>query len=120
MSGLRIRIRRVYDPPAAGDGLRVLVDRLWPRGLTKAQARLDLWAKALAPTTALRKWFGHDPARFEDFQTRYVAELQDQQAAITSLLHAAEGRPITLLYAARDPVCNHAVVLMRVLQASAP
>ncbi len=108
-----VRIKRAYAEPAPGDGYRVLVDRLWPRGVKKEALRLDLWAKELAPSPALRKWFGHDPARFRDFARRYHAELRHDPAR--SLLadvsrRAAQGT-VTLVYGARDEEHNGAVVL---------
>ena len=108
---MSIRIKRVYDDPGDEDGLRVLVDRLWPRGLKKADARIDLWAKDLAPTAPLRKWFGHEASRFGVFRSRYLDELDARRDAARELRAQAAGGTITLLYAARDRSCNHAVVL---------
>ena len=108
---MRIQIKRVYDDPADNDGLRVLVDRLWPRGLKKADARIDLWAKDLAPTAPLRKWFKHDASRFEEFRSRYLAELEARRDIARELREQAAGGTITLVFAARDRACNHAVVL---------
>jgi len=108
---ISIRIKRVYDDPGDDDGLRVLVDRLWPRGLKKADARIDLWAKNLAPTSPLRKWFGHDASRFGEFRSRYLDELEARRDDVRELREQAAGGPITLLFAARDRACNHAVVL---------
>lgn len=108
---MRIRIKRIYDPIAENDGFRVLVDRLWPRGVKKADARLDLWAKDLAPSPELRKWFAHEQSKFPVFQRRYRAELDANQAAIRELTQKAGERPITLLFAARNLHCNHTVVL---------
>lgn len=109
-----LRCRRVYDGPEAGDGARVLVDRLWPRGLRREAAALDAWEKGVAPSTELRRWFGHDPSRFEEFSARYRAELDASEAAAEfserSRALLARG-PVTLLYAARDERCNHALVL---------
>ena len=110
-----IRVKRIYDPPSEDDGFRVLVDRLWPRGLKKEDARIDLWAKEIAPTTELRKWFGHDPAKFDEFKDRYTSELQTHSEDTISIMDSANGAPITLLYAARDPMCNHAIVLRSIL-----
>jgi uncharacterized protein YeaO (DUF488 family) len=107
-----IAIKRVYDPPAAGDGLRVLVDRLWPRGLSKAKARLGEWVKDVAPSDGLRKWFGHDPAKWAEFRKRYRAELKENPETLAGLsTHARDRRQITLLYAAKDDRHNNAVVL---------
>jgi uncharacterized protein YeaO (DUF488 family) len=106
-----VQLKRAYDAPAAGDGIRVLVDRLWPRGLPKAQAAVDQWHKEVAPSAALRRWFGHDPARWQEFRRRYAAELSAQTPAIDRLRAMARGGRITLLYAARDSTHNNAVVL---------
>ena len=113
---MRIRIKRIYDPIAEEDGFRVLVDRLWPRGVKKADARLDLWAKELAPSPELRKWFAHEQSRFPEFQRRYRAELDENQSAIPALVEKAGERPITLLFAAKNLHCNHAVVLQAYLE----
>ncbi|MEE8155781.1 MAG: DUF488 family protein [Phycisphaerales bacterium] len=113
---LRIRVKRIYDAPSDEDGYRVLIDRLWPRGIRKEAARLDAWKKALAPSTELRKRFAHDPAKFEDFTARYRLELEDRQGAIEELRTAVIGDTLTLVYAAADSVHNHAVVLRDYLQ----
>lgn len=110
-----IRVKRVYEPPAPEDGVRVLVDRLWPRGLSRRSARVDLWLKEVAPSDALRRWFAHDPARWEVFRQRYFAELADQQAGIRTLLDLAARGPVTLLYAAADTRHNNAVALREYL-----
>ncbi|MEW5977453.1 MAG: DUF488 family protein [Acidobacteriota bacterium] len=112
---MRIGIKRVYDPVSSADGLRVLVDRLWPRGLKKADACVDVWAKEMAPTASLRKWFAHQEERFSDFRHRYLAELEEKQDIAMKLLERAAGRPITLLFAARSRSCNHAVILQEFL-----
>jgi uncharacterized protein YeaO (DUF488 family) len=109
-----IRIRRVYEPPAADDGRRVLVDRLWPRGLSKDKARVDEWLKEVAPSHELRRWFGHDPARWEEFRRRYREELAGGAAFARLQAMAREG-PLTLVYAARDEAHNDAVVLAELL-----
>lgn len=106
-----IRIKRVYDPAGPEDGLRVLVDRLWPRGVTKEKLQAVLWLKASAPSTGLRKWFGHDPAKWQEFRHRYLAELDKGFEGEQLLLDEARKGRVTLLYAARDPECNHALVL---------
>lgn len=111
---MEIALKRAYDPPARGDGYRVLVDRLWPRGISKEDLALDAWAKDLAPSTALRRWFGHDPARWDAFRTRYRAELAAAGAGERIAAIVAQARPacrITLLFAARDLEHNEAVVL---------
>lgn len=110
MSG-DIRTKRIYEPAAAADGTRVLVDRVWPRGVTKEEAALDLWLKDVAPTTALRKWFGHKPERWEEFVRRYHHELNADSDAVTQLRHLAARGPLTLLYGARDEEHNNAVAL---------
>ncbi len=113
MTRLRtIKIKRIYDPPAEDDGFRVLVDRLWPRGVTKENANIDLWAKQITPSTELRKWFNHEPAKFVEFRERYTRELEANAEAVMQVLEAAGDQTVTLLYAARDPACNHALVLL--------
>jgi uncharacterized protein YeaO (DUF488 family) len=111
-----LRIKRVYAPPEAGDGARVLVDRLWPRGLRKAGAALSCWMKEIAPTPELREWFGHDRRRFQEFARRYRAELARNGEAVARLRDLAQRGPVTLLYAARDEECNHAAVLAEYIQ----
>lgn len=113
----KVVLKRVYDPAAEDDGFRVLVDRLWPRGLTKAKVGVDLWLKEVAPTTELRQWFHRDPSQWGAFQTKYRAELRGNKA-LTELrsLIRTHGR-VTLLYGAKDPEQNHAVVLLSVLEA---
>lgn len=108
-----LAIKRAYDRPAPEDGTRILVDRLWPRGLAKAKAALDGWDKDVAPSPALRKWFGHKPERFQEFARRYRAELRHNPAVAE--LKALKGK-VTLVYGARDPAINHAVVLAKVLK----
>ena len=109
-----IVIKRVYDPPARSDGRRYLVDRLWPRGVRKADAALDGWWKELAPSTGLRKWFGHKPERFAEFKRRYTAELKENPD-LKQTAKSLKGK-ITLLYGAKDPQINHAVVLAAALR----
>ncbi|MGB6241245.1 MAG: DUF488 family protein [Castellaniella sp.] len=113
-----VQIKRAYEPPADDDGLRVLVDRLWPRGLSKASFQHDRWCKDLAPSTELRRWFGHQPERWEQFQRDYRAELRSHAALglMDEILTTAQGRPVTLLYGARDTEHNQAVVLAQALQ----
>jgi uncharacterized protein YeaO (DUF488 family) len=114
-----IRVRRVYDQPSTGDGTRVLVDRVWPRGLRKADAKLDDWAKDLAPSTDLRKWYGHDPAKFSEFRRRYIAELDatGPRTRLAELQAQAAGRPVTLLTATREVDISQAAVLAELLRA---
>ena len=113
----RVRVRRVYDEPASDDGTRVLVDRLWPRGLTKARADLAEWCKEVAPSTELRRWYGHDPARTEEFDRRYRDELREPEraAALRHLRDLADQQPLTLLTAAKDPGISEAAVLADLL-----
>ncbi len=110
-----IRIKRIYDPPAPDDGRRVLVDRLWPRGIAKDEARLDEWLKELAPSDELRKWFGHDPAKWDEFRARYRTELKSRPELLVQLRAAANKGTVTLLYAAKDTEHNNAVVLKELL-----
>jgi uncharacterized protein YeaO (DUF488 family) len=111
-----VRVKRVYDEPGADDGTRVLVDRLWPRGISREQAAADLWLKDAAPTEALRKWYGHDPSRWESFRRKYRAELA-RRGDILGLLEELRRRgPLTLIYGARDVARNNAVVLCEVLE----
>ena len=111
-----IRIKRVYDPPSEEDGLRVLVDRLWPRGLSKARARLDDWLPFAAPSTSLRQWYGHDPARWAGFQRRYRAEFESSRPDVSAILdHARRGGRVTLLYATREREYNNAAALRVIL-----
>lgn len=111
-----IRIKRVYEEPSEDDGLRILVDRLWPRGLSKAKAKIDRWEKDLAPTTELRRWFGHDPAKWEEFLQRYRAELEGKEEALARLRREANDGTVTLLYAAKDEEHNNAVALKRYIE----
>lgn len=110
-------IRRIYDDAQPDDGARVLVDRLWPRGISKDRAALTVWLKDVAPSTALRHWFGHDPARWDEFQKRYRAELDANPDAVQQLLAFARKGKLTLLYGARDTEHNEAVVLLQRLNA---
>ncbi|MBV2163316.1 MAG: DUF488 family protein [Comamonas sp.] len=110
-----LRIQRAYVPPAAEDGARILIDRLWPRGVKKEALALHSWQKALAPSTALRQWFGHDPARWEEFRQRYRAELAAQEPALAALRELARAQVVTLVYAAHDEAHNNAVVVREVL-----
>jgi uncharacterized protein YeaO (DUF488 family) len=113
----KVGVRRVYDQPEAEDGVRVLVDRIWPRGMTKARAALDEWCKDVAPSTELRKWYDHDPAKFEEFAHRYGAELSqaDRGQALQHLRNLAAGRRVTLLTGTKDPDISEAAVLAAIL-----
>ena len=110
-------IKRVYDAPAAGDGRRILVDRLWPRGLSKDKAHLDHWARDVAPSDSLRRWFGHDPDKWDGFRARYREELAANGEAVAALKAQIGGKAATLLYAAHDAAHNNAVVLRDFLTA---
>jgi uncharacterized protein YeaO (DUF488 family) len=115
MAVANIKLKRVYEKPAAADGTRILVDRLWPRGLKKKAAAIDHWFKEIAPSTVLRKWFGHDPVRWNEFHRRYAAELRLHREQLGEIRRLAEHGPVTLVYAAHDELHNDAVVLRDVL-----
>lgn len=110
-----VKIKRIYDEPDAKDGLRLLVDRLWPRGLSKERAGVDRWLKEVAPSDELRRWFGHDPARWQEFRTRYLGELEAHRALLDEVSDLAAKQSVTLLYAASDEEHNNAVVLKELL-----
>jgi uncharacterized protein YeaO (DUF488 family) len=111
----RIHLKRDYEPPSSTDGTRVLIDRLWPRGVTKEGAAIDHWLKDLAPSTELRKWFGHDPKLWHEFRRRFTIELRQHEEQLDQLRELAHERRITLVYSARDELHNDAVVLRDVL-----
>jgi uncharacterized protein YeaO (DUF488 family) len=111
ITAANVKLKRAYEPRAAGDGARILIDRLWPRGVTKADAAIDRWAKDIAPSTALRKWFGHDPARWQEFRSRYAAEIREHPEELVRLRALAKQGPLTLVYSAHDAVHNDAVAL---------
>ena len=111
-----IRCKRAYEPALESDGYRILIDRLWPRGVSRADARLDEWARDLAPSTELRRWFGHDPDRFAEFRRRYRDELSTQEAKLRDLRRRAREGTVTLVYGARDTEHNDAVVLAKILR----
>lgn len=113
-----IYIKRVYDDPSEKDGFRILVDRLWPRGLKKEDAAVDQWAKEIAPSSDLRKWFNHEQEKWQDFRRRYKAELEENEALKDLMEHIKSSKQITLLYAAHDEEHNHAVVLKDFLEKS--
>jgi uncharacterized protein YeaO (DUF488 family) len=115
-----IRLKRAYEPPEPADGWRVLIDRLWPRGISRERAELDAWEQELAPSPDLRRWFGHEPSRFEAFRRRYVEELRDQRPRLTALRRRARAGTLTLVYSARDTEHNDAVVLAEVLRRGLP
>lgn len=114
-AGPAVRIKRAYEAPEPGDGTRVLVDRLWPRGVKKADAGISRWMKDIAPSVELRKWFGHQPRRWEEFRRRYRAELTGKSDLVAALRELAHHGPLTLVYAARDEAHNQAVVLRETL-----
>ena len=114
-----IQIRRAYDPPGRSDGYRVLVDRVWPRGVSRDDLDLDEWRKEIAPSNRLRQWFGHDPERWEEFQTRYFAELEQKQESVRDLVKRGRRGRVTLVYGARDTEHNQAVALSAYLRARA-
>ncbi len=110
-----IKLKRVYDPSAKADGIRYLVERLWPRGVKKSDLQLDGWIKEVAPSTALRKWFSHDPAKWPEFQRRYIAELDANPDSWAPIQEAARHGPVTLIFSSHDPDHNNAVVLKEYL-----
>jgi uncharacterized protein YeaO (DUF488 family) len=111
-----VRVKRAYEPPAASDGYRVLIDRIWPRGVTREEAHLDEWARELPPSNELRKWFGHDPDRFQEFRRRYSGELAERDGKLRELRRRARAGTLTLVYGARDTEHNDAVVLAEILR----
>jgi uncharacterized protein YeaO (DUF488 family) len=112
-----IRLKRAYEPAEKTDGFRVLIDRLWPRGLRRDQLRLDEWARDLAPSDELRRWYGHDPVLFDEFRRRYVGELASQRTLLSDLRRRARSAPVTLVFAAEDTEHSNAAVLASVLRA---
>ena len=116
---MNIKIKRVYEQPDKDDGLRILVDRLWPRGLTKEKAKVDLWLKEIAPSTELRKWFGHDPKKWRSFRERYQTELKHHAGQLKVLKRKAKEGTVTLIYGARDQEHNEALVLKEFLERTA-
>jgi uncharacterized protein YeaO (DUF488 family) len=110
-----IKLKRAYEPPEPSDGKRILVDRLWPRGVKKADAAIDRWLGDVAPSAELRRWFGHRPERWPEFRRRYLAELQERPEQVEEIRLAARDGPVTLVYAARDEAHNDAVVLQQLL-----
>lgn len=110
------KIKRIYDPPEASDGRRVLVDRLWPRGISKAKAQVDEWLKETAPSTELRKWFSHDPANWTEFKRMYAAELKGKEAVLDALRAESRNGTVTFLYGTRDEKHNQAVALKALLE----
>lgn len=115
-----IRLKRAYEPPATSDGRRILVDRLWPRGISKADAAIDRWMKDIAPSTELREWFGHDAERWPEFQRRYALEVHKHREQLAELRRLARKDPLTLVYSARDEAHNDAVALRQILLGRSP
>jgi uncharacterized protein YeaO (DUF488 family) len=115
-----VRLKRAYEQASPADGYRVLIDRLWPRGISRRQARIDDWDKELAPSTPLRQWFGHEPRRFDGFRRRYIEELRDQRPRLAELRRRAREGTLTLVYSAHDAEHNDAVVLAEVLRRGLP
>lgn len=115
IAAANVRLKRAYEPKAPSDGTRILIDRLWPRGVTKAAAAIDQWVKEISPSTALRKWFGHDPARWQEFRRRYAAELRERAGELRALRDQARRGTVTLVYSAHDEAHNDAVVLRDIL-----
>ena len=120
IAAANIRLKRAYEPASSDDGARILVDRLWPRGVSKAAAAIDQWLKEIAPSTELRKWFGHDPARWTEFRRRYAGELREHAGPIRALRDQARRGPLTLVYSAHDQAHNDAVVLRDILLGRSP
>jgi uncharacterized protein YeaO (DUF488 family) len=117
---MEVRLKRAYEPADPADGYRVLVDRLWPRGLSRERAGIDGWERELAPSTELRQWFGHEPSRFAEFRRRYLEELRERRPVLAGLRRRAREGPLTLVYGAKDTDHNDAVVLAEVLRRGLP
>jgi uncharacterized protein YeaO (DUF488 family) len=115
----RIQIKRVYDAPTQADGRRILVDRLWPRGLTKEKAKIEYWAKDISPSNELRKWYGHEPGKWEEFKKRYFAELGENKVAVDELLELMGKGPVTFVYSSTERTINNAEALKIYLEAKA-
>lgn len=113
---MNIKLKRAYDKPSANDGYRILVDRIWPRGVSKEGAKIDEWTKEIAPSNKLRKWFGHDPDKWEEFKKRYFNELKDNEAMLEGICHKVENQDITLVYSAKDRDFNNAVALKEAIE----
>jgi uncharacterized protein YeaO (DUF488 family) len=115
IAAANVKLKRAYEAPAAEDGIRILIDRLWPRGISKKKAALDQWMQDIAPSAELRKWFGHDPARWDEFRRRYAEEVHQNAELLDRLRSLARQGPVTLVYSAHDEVHNDAVVLRNLL-----
>ncbi len=116
----KVKVKRAYEPPERGDGRRILVDRMWPRGVKKAEAAIDKWVRDIAPSAELRRWFGHRAERWPEFRRRYRAELKEHPELVEEIRDAAQVGPVTLVYAARDTAHNNAVVLQELLAGKTP
>lgn len=117
---MKFTVKRVYNNPAKKDGLRILVDRLWPRGLSKEKARIDYWPKDIAPSNELRKWYGHDPDKWKEFRQRYFRELDENAGAVSELLETIGNKPATLVFGSKEIEFNNAVALKEYLEKDAP
>ena len=115
IAATNVKLKRAYDPPSGSDGIRILIDRVWPRGINKANAAIDQWDKSMAPSTMLRNWFGHDPARWQEFRRRYANEIRRHREPLDELRACAQSGRITLVFAAHDRIHNHAIVLRDIL-----
>ena len=115
---MRIQIKRIYETPSAGDGQRILVDRLWPRGLSKDKAKVDHWAKSVSPSSELRTWYGHDPDKWEEFKRRYFKELDKNDSGVSELVRKIESRPATFLFSSKELRLNNAHALKEYLSRS--
>lgn len=111
-----IKIKRIYDSPLAQDGLRILIDRLWPRGISKERAHIDFWYKEITPSNDLRVWFGHKPEHFKEFSAKYTEELESQKPLLKEIKEMSHKQPVSLIYAAKDPKINHAIVLKKIIE----
>jgi uncharacterized protein YeaO (DUF488 family) len=111
-----LKTKRIYEEPDKGDGFRILVDRLWPRGVSKDRARIDLWLKEVAPSDTVRKWFGHDRTRWPEFKSRYFKELANNKEAVESIVEKASKGAVTLLFGAKDEECNNAIALQEFIE----
>ncbi len=111
-----LKVKRIYDPPSPDDGKRILIDRLWARGIKKEDARVDEWIKDISPSTELRKWFGHDPVKWGEFKKRYRNELRDKKEILDRIKNEAKGKTVTLIYSARDEEHNNAVAMKEFLE----
>jgi uncharacterized protein YeaO (DUF488 family) len=115
IAAANVKLKRAYDPPAASDGARILIDRVWPRGVNKANAAIDQWDRSIAPSTMLRNWFEHDPARWQEFRRRYANEIHRHREQLDELRARAQSGRITLVFGAHDRIHNHAIVLRDIL-----